>query len=288
MDLIELPTKWSVRPKKALSANGEVVGQLNRETHFKNAHNFADPLVQEVVELWRSRQDMVRAQQRLTLQVKSICRRFARRAMPDATPTQNRAAAEKLYTALTKGDDTHPQYEDAHASTIGLFLARAPLEDQRLAYEKHLTKLGAQLPIAHMCDGIPGFGHIALAKVVGECGDLSAYKSVSAVWKRAGLAVINGERQRRVSGDAALLHGYSPERRAVFWNIGNSLVRSGSGDTPSAYRLIYDERKAYEAAKPEVETAGHAHNRAMRYMTKVLLKNLTLEWRRVGKAIAAE
>lgn len=176
----------------------------------------------------------------------------------------------------------HPLAASAHLACIGLLAARIPLEDQRAAYEKTLAKLGARLPIAHMADEIRGIGHLALAKITGECGNLSAYRSVSAVWKRAGLAVIEGERQRRVAGEAALLHGYSPERRAVFWNIADSLLKAqGKDETAGPYRLIYDRRKAHEA--PRVETAAHAHNRALRVMMKAVLKDLTLEWKRIAK-----
>lgn len=35
-----------------------------------------------------------------------------------------------------------------------------------------------------------------------------------------GMAVIEGERQRRVTGAAALDHGYNAERRSLMWNIG--------------------------------------------------------------------
>lgn len=234
---------------------------------------FSDPLIAETVETWRMRQDMVRAQQKLTLQIKSICRRFT---------AGDKTEAEKLYRSMQNGQQ-HELALSAYAACLPLMTARVPLEEQRKAYEKSLTKLGAQLPIAHMADEIKGIGHLALAKIVGECGDLSAYATVSGVWKRAGLAVIDGGRQRRVTGEAALLHGYSPERRSVFWNIADSLLKAqGKDDTAGPYRLIYDDRKAYEIAR-EIPL-GHAHNRAMRFMTKRLLRDLWVAWRRSGRA----
>lgn len=233
---------------------------------------FTDPLIAEIVETWRQRQDMVRAQSKLTLQIKAICRRFTE---------GDKKAADKLYAAI-EGGEAHP----AAVACTALFMARLPLEEARKGYEKHLTKLGKRLPIAHMADSIRGIGHLALAKIVGECGDLSAYKSVSAVWKRAGLAVIDGERQRKVSGDAALLHGYSPQRRSTLWNIADPMLKAqGKDDAAGPYRRLYDAHKAAQLEKglPLI----HAHNRAMRYMTKALLKDLTLEWRRVSRDPAA-
>jgi hypothetical protein len=109
---------------------------------------------------------------------------------------------------------------------------------------------------------------------VGECGDIGSYKSASAVWKRMGLAVIGGERQRRIAGADALLHGYSPQRRAVAWNLGVSLMRAQK--VGSEYRDFYDAEKEKQLAKGL--TKGHAHNRACRHMTKRLLANLYGQW----------
>lgn len=230
---------------------------------------FADPLVATIVETWRARTDMVRAQQKLTLQVKAIGRRFT---------GGDKDAAQKLYAAHAKGDG-HPGFALA---TAPLYAARLPLEEARKGYEKTLAKLGKQLPIAHMADQIRGINHTTLATIVGECGNLSEYKSVAAVWKRAGLAVIDGGRQRRIAGEAALVHGYAPERRSVLWNVGAALFKAQStGAEPGPYRLLYDERKAMELAKGL--TAGHAHNRALRHITKRLLRDLTVEWRRVSR-----
>jgi hypothetical protein len=271
MDLIEHPTAdLETQPVCDPRPGGEAPDCL--EAHQEDLR-FADPLIAEIVETWRSRQDMVRAQQKLTLQIKAICRRFT---------AGDKKEADRLYASIQNGH-SHPLAQVCHEACFGLLRARIPLEEQRAAYEKRLEKLGKRLPIAHMADEIKGVGHIALAKIVGECGDLSAYKSVAAVWKRAGLAVINGERQRRVGGEAALEHGYSPERRSVFWNIGDSLIKAqGKDENAGPYRQIYDARKAYE--RPRVESDGHAHNRASRHMVKALMKDLVLEWRRVAKS----
>lgn len=250
-------------------------GQTPPDAHEVNApvdNRFTDPLICEIVETWRSRQDMVRAQSKLTLQIKSICRRFC---------AGDKKEADKLYSAIEKGAD-HPAAMSASMACAALFMARQPLEEARKGYEKHLTKLGKQLPIAHMADQINGIGHLALAKIVGECGDLSAYKSVAAVWKRAGLAVINGERQRRKSdAELALLHGYSPERRSTFWNIADALLKAqGKDENAGPYRQYYDAEKARQSENGC--TKAQAHNRAMRHMTKKLIKDLVIEWRRIA------
>ncbi len=233
---------------------------------------FVDPLIQQIVEQWRLRQDMVRAMSRLTLQAKAILRRMC---------AGDKTEANKLYRSLKNGKD-HDLAAVAQIAVAPLIMAREPLEATRKAIEKHLVVMAKELPIAHMVEETYGLGYLGLAAIVGECGDLSAYKSVSAVWKRCGLAVIDGGRQRKVVGDAAIEHGYSPSRRAVLWTLTDALFRAQSagmkdGAAPGPYRALYDEWKAEEVAKGLI--LGHAHNRARRKISKRLLRDLTIAWR---------
>jgi len=246
-------------------------GQPCRETQSGDAR-FVDPLIMQIVETWRQRQDMVRAMGKLTLQCKAILRRLC---------AGDKTEANKVYRSIGNGMD-HALAQSGHMAVAPLLAARQPLEASRKAYEKKLIALAKDLPIAHMVDETVGLGLPGLAAIIGECGDLSAYKSVAAVWKRCGLAVISGGRQRRVTGEAALEHGYSPSRRSVIWTLTDSLFKAQSagmkdGAAPGPYRALYDELKALELAKDL--TAGHAHNRALRRVSKKLLCDLTVAWR---------
>ncbi len=246
-------------------------GHVPLDAHCIDAR-FVDPLIQQIVEQWRLRQDMVRAMSRLTLQAKAILRRIC---------AGDKTEANKLYRSLSNGKD-HELAAIAQIAVAPLLLAREPLEETRKKIEKRLIVMAKELPIAHMVEETSGLGYPGLAAIVGECGDLSAYKSVSAVWKRCGLAVIDGGRQRKVAGDAAIEHGYSPSRRAVIWTITESLFKAQSagmkdGAEPGPYRALYDGWKAEELAKEL--TKGHAHNRAMRKVGKRLLRDLTVAWR---------
>ncbi len=252
-------------------------------------YRWADPLCAEILETWRLRQDMVRARTRLTLQIHAICRRSAGGCKKEGG---------KRYALLGKESEA-PEIVMLDGATYGLRVAREPLEAQQRALERHLAKLGQGLPIAHMADQIRGVGHGTLATIVGEVGDMSTYvKGVSGIWKRAGLAVIDGQRQRKVSNlEAALIQGYSPERHSTFWNIGEALLKSqGKDEGAGPYRKVYDERKAYELTRTvtqknhETGEVGEvpvslslAHRRACRFMVKRLLKDLWVEWRRVSK-----
>ena len=235
-------------------------------------NRFSDLLIQACVSAWRLRQDMVRAMSRLTLQQKAICRREC--STPDKSDAEVLKDAHKLWAAYTK-DGEHPSLEAVLPSLVALEVAKQPLAELRRKQERVLTKLGAKLPIADFAAGIRGFGHLALAKVVAECGDLSAYhKGVGGIWMRAGLAVIDGERQRKcTNAEKAKQHRYSPGRRSTFWNIGDALFKAqGKDESAGPYRRIYDDCKAVQ--REYVKTDLHAHNRALRYMVKELLKHL--------------
>lgn len=232
---------------------------------------FADPTVSQIKADWSVRQSMVRARVRLELQAQAILR-----SLTDG----DKVEAGKLYTAVKRGKD-HPLALFAVDLVTPFLLAMEPLNAQIDVIEKRIAKLVRSMPIYKALD-IKGIGDLALAKIIGELGDLSAYtgrRRKHAMWKRAGLGVIEGERQRLVAGnkDLATLHGYSPARRAVFWVIADCLFRAqGRDENAGPYRKVYDQRKEYELTR--VDSKGHAHNRALRYMMKKALRDIQLVW----------
>lgn len=115
---------------------------------------------------------------------------------------------------------------------------------------------------------------LALA-VVGEAGPLHVYANPAKLWKRLGLAVIGGERQRRYSDpELAALHGYNPRRRSVSWVAFDSLLKSQGADGP--YRKYYDDAKSRYLERGW--TKMHSHRAAARYSEKKLLKHLWRAW----------
>ena len=231
-------------------------------------------------ELHRQRQDFHRAEKSLTLQAKAICRRLC---------AGDKDEANKLYAAMEKGADD-AQAEMARMLTEPFIQARSILEGNRKRTEKAMEKSAKTLPVAKWVDGINGFGIASLAAVIGEAGDLSNYPTHSHLWKRLGLAVIDGGRQRLMPGADAIIHGYSPGRRSVVWNVGQCVFKAQSQRVDKEtgeikieageYRKLYDARKEYELPRVEGKKA-HAHNRAMRYMEKKLMRDLWKAWRAV-------
>jgi hypothetical protein len=240
-------------------------------------------LCDELRELHRQRQDVHRAEKSLTLQVKAKCRRLC---------AGDKGGAEKLYRAMF-GKDEHPMAFHALAVSAPFIEARKLLEAQRKQTEKLMEKAAKRLPVAGWIESTRGIGIGSLAAIIGEAGNLSNYSNPAKLWKRLGLAVIDGVRQQRRSGAEALEHGYSPSRRSVVWSIGDSMFRAGG-----YYADLCRERKAYEITKAEAEgltvvpaakvpakekekyrSQGHIHNRAKRWMEKRLIRDLWRAWR---------
>lgn len=230
------------------------------------------PVIESLIEAYRERVDFMRIETATILRMRGICRRFVTRQ--GMTLTERKAAADELYDALKTG--AHPD-----AAQVALYLAHhATARDNfhrlRLAAEKRMRKLARELPVWPFVESVCGFGDLGLAQIVAEAGDLSNYAGPAKLWKRFGLAVIGGERQRKVANDPALAiaHGYSPTRRSLVFVIGDSLIKK-----QNRYRDLYLARKEVERAKaPDAPKMAH-HRRAKRYVEKRLLRDLWRAWR---------
>ena len=295
-------------------------------------------------ELYHRRQDMLRAETRLTLQMHAQCRRLC---------GGDKDEAQKLYKAMLKvaagqevgGSEVNNKPALAHALAAPFLEARTVIAASRKKIEKEMERDVRKLPVYPWVKSVKGLGDLSFAAIVGATTNpepgtwairtISDYATVSRLWKRLGLAVIGGERQRRKTGDVALEHGYSPERRAVVWVLADSFFRlQGNGAGASVYRLAYDGYKArkesesvavcmacngnghyqddepsgrghirdeahYHAATaarsskkkkcrncdgtggpaPWGRSKKHRHNAALRYMSKMLIKDLWAAWR---------
>ena len=260
-----------VRAKKNDPVSDQIDDQEKYDTQPESVIDHpTDDDLGRLIEQWRQRQDIRRAENRLNLQCQAICRRAS---------GGDKETAAKLWGQIKKDQCTD----------IGLLLilepyrtAMAHLDADAKAIEKDLAKQVRKVPL--WCDfgkDVKGLGELSMAGFLGEAGrPVTDYRSVSALWKRFGLAVIGDQRQRRVADAAlALEHGYSPQRRSYAYVLATNLLRAQGSDGP--YRKIYDARKEIEAAKDGI-TKAHAHNRAMRYMVKELLKHIWVAARKTS------
>lgn len=223
-------------------------------------HCGVSPVITEIVSLWRQRQRWLRAEVALILQSKALCRSWC---------GGDKKEAAKLFALALKGKANDPTLEMALSpflpSIAAFQLARKP-------WDKRIEKLAVSLPIYEWVKGISGFGAGNLGRLIGEAGDIGSYKNPSCLWKRMGMACIDGQRQRKLKDeDLALLHGYSPQRRASAFVISECMIKK-----KNRYRVVYDERKALKMAAGW--TKNHAHKEGMRFMVKRVLRDLYNEW----------
>lgn len=175
--------------------------------------------------------------------------------------------------------------------------ARAPFDEIEALALKEMERLARTLPVwGGFAEGVRGFGAASLAIIVAEAGDLSLYPKKGHLWKRMGVAVLDGTRQgglaKTAPKDAWIAHGYNRERRSRLWTIGDTLIKA-----QGPYREVYLARKEYERKRAEANgltvapsakipakraaefmSDGHVHRRAQRYMEKRLLRDLWQAW----------
>jgi len=188
------------------------------------------------------------------------------------------------------------EWEDIIMASV---LARRPFDEVEAKATKAMEALAEQLPVwSEFGAHVHGFGAKGLAIIVGEAGDLGAYPKKGHLWKRMGVAVIDGVRQGGLAKTAPkaawVEHGYNRQRRSRMFTVGDALVKKRN-----AYRDAYLARKEYERARAEAAgltvapsakipkgrwqefmSHGQIDDRARRYAEKRLLRDLRAAWRR--------
>ena len=268
-------------------------------------------LIGKITEEYRTRMDFLRAEIGLGQRSLAICRRWIKETMPTDTAAdlaKLKKAASELLGKVRKayaGKDTDELRVLEIASLVAPFLSsEADLKGHRMKQEKEIRKMAGQLPIMRWLDTFPGMSALGLGILVAETGDLAGYSCPSKVWKRLGLGVIAGERQRKVAGKSedaislAILHGYCPWRRSITYVASEGMVKTGirrqkddkgkavpGGEVRYLNRFgeLYDKRRVVEATSlddnGEHRSPIHQHKRAMRYAFKRFLVELWAVWR---------
>lgn len=212
--------------------------------------------------------------------------------------------ATELIKAVANGTTDHPMKAVILTTLTGI----DAFNEMKVALEKSMIALAQKLPIAAWVERPEqrGFGLLFLAIVIGETGDLNNYANPAKVWRRMGCAPwsFDGEtrmgsswRGKKLPASEWEAFGYSPRRRSIAFLIGEGIVKQntlkkGPGEderkcdddantvTPGPYRLRYDEAKSRAKEVHPDWTPQHCHRHGMLLATKLLLKNLWIEWRR--------
>lgn len=277
-------------------------------------------IIDQIVSLHRERQATIKAKTKIILQAKALLRSMLCTAQDyeiddtkdeltihgDRRKKLTKAAAKRVDDAFA---EVRKDPASEHALTVGHYLASVELFDERqTTLERQMVRLAKQLPVYAWVKSVRGFGDLSFSTIVGECGDIGTYKSVAAVWKRLGLAVIDGRRQgapgEGATADHWISHGYNKSRRSTSWNARQHVIGDMAKWRPvfgadvrcdhtlTEYQCVYAERARYESAKLglpiTISDKGkesykmHVANRAHRYVEKRLVKHLYLAWRRGG------
>jgi hypothetical protein len=136
--------------------------------------------------------------------------------------------------------------------------------------DRDIAKQVKHYAIYDHVSALRGIGPLLSAKLIAMI-DIERSPHVSSLWRYAGYAVMNGERERPVKGEK--LH-YNKRLKTACYLIASSFLKSGS-----PYREIYDQARGYYEVNRPDWTKGHQHNAAMRKMTKRFLSHLWLQWR---------
>jgi hypothetical protein len=248
--------------------------------------------VAQIIHLWRMRQRWHRAEKALTLQALAICRGQVREPSDGLKLSKAKLAkAQALFDAARKGEG-----KQGLRWALKPFLEALPIfEQHREMIEKRLTKVVRTLPVWPWVKGVKGFAELTLAAIVGESGGPNApnavgsYRGPQALWKRFGLGFVDGEPQRKDTklGD---LMGYSPERRSAAYLLGKWVrmaqvrvdKKTGEATAIGPYGAIYLDRLRHELARTDegaAEYETHAKKRAVRKMSKIVLRDLWMQWR---------
>jgi len=220
--------------------------------------------------------------------------------MPEKERLKKFAEASALIKQIAEGTADHPLREVIKTTLVGINSFDALKGD----LEKEMVRLAKQLPVARWV-GQPeqrGFGLLFLAVVVGETGDLSNYPNPAKVWRRLGCApwtcggktlmgaTWRGGKEGKLPAAEWESFGYSPRRRSIAYLIGEGAVKQnfvsgeGADDTepppasPGPYRARYDAAKVLAKAKHPDWSDLRCHRHGMLLATKLLLKNLWVEW----------
>lgn len=158
--------------------------------------------------------------------------------------------------------------ESAQMDVVKRWMCR--FEELERELDADITAEVRQYPIFKQVVKVKGIGPMLAAKLVALI-DINQCDTVSSLWRYAGYAVIDGQRERPTKGEK--LH-YNGRLRTACYLIATSFLRSSS-----PYRRVYDSAREYYAANRPDWTEAHRHNAAMRKMIKMFLSHLYMVWR---------
>ena len=254
----------------------------------------SSPSVDQLAELQVRRKFYIGAVNKQSNAVKALVRRALgwRYDEEEGDRDKVNGRAARIVAAALAGKEQKAEDADvfgALAADLAVVAAAIePMQKARHEVELEMKRQARKLPVFAWAKKVKGLGELGLAVVVAEAGDLAKYPKKGHLWKRLGLAPHEGKAYSTwrtkggLSADEWTAAGYSPRRRAeVYAVISEPLFRAQSV-AAGPYRGIYDRRREATAAAHPDWTKAHSHMDGLRVMTKYLIRDLWVAWRRVG------
>jgi hypothetical protein len=170
--------------------------------------------------------------------------------------------------AVEEGEDS------ADTETVALlqsYMERFERLEKEL--DKDISLLVQQYDIYDHVSAVTGIGPTIAAKLIAMI-DIERAPTVSALWRYAGLAVINGKSERPVKGQKLR---YNKRLKTVC----TFLIPRGFLMAKSPYAdVFYSARAFYSANRPDW-TKDHVRRAANRKMVKLFMSHLWLRWRQL-------
>lgn len=292
----ESAAELALRPLPDPSPNDGVTGQWSRASlseAFSEAPAASSPLIDHLAELQVRRKFYIGVVNRQTNAAKALVRRALgwRYDTEEAGREKLNARAARIVAAALAGKEQ--KAEDAEAFGALAFdlatiaAAIEPCTKARHEIELEMKRAARKQPVFAWAKDVKGLGELGLAVIIAEAGDLSGYPKKGHLWRRLGLAPLDGKALStwRMKGGLTAEQwtdaGYSPRRRAeIYAVISEPLFRAQSvADGP--YRVIYDRRRERTAESHPDWTKAHSHMDGLRIMTKHLIRDLWIAWRAV-------
>lgn len=199
------------------------------------------------------------------------------------------ARAARIVAAALAGKEQKP--EDAAifgalaSDLAAVSAAIAPCAAARHEIELEMKRIARKLPVYQWAKEVKGLGELGLAVIIAEAGDLSSYPKKGHLWKRLGLAPLEGKAYStwRMKGGLTAEDwteaGYSPRRRAEIYAVISEPMFRAQSVAQGPYRAIYDRRREATAINHPDWTKAHSHMDGLRIMTKYLIRDLWNAWK---------
>jgi len=170
-------------------------------------------------------------------------------------------------SAIERGQDIASKQQ-----TEMLLKWQSTFDELELKLNSDIAKLVQTYPIFKEVSKLKGIGPMLSAKMIAMI-DIEMCDTTSALWRYAGYATIDGQRERRVAGEKSHFNG---RLKTTTYLVALSFLRCNS-----PYRRVYDDAKAYYAGNRPEWTKGHIHMASLRKMIKVFLNHFWLRWRQI-------